>query len=149
MNLKVLLLSILLLIEPVSNEQIQKNMGFKQSEAIGYNINYQQSQALKSPGYHSVTVVANDGTSFTVTYWVGAGLLIDYNIAHVLNDGGLDLQNTYRSEASLLAAIQVALVEYNSKTFPVGSPFCLFLLGGAYALHKMRKKHEQDNDLSE
>lgn len=142
-RLKTLLLSIFLLIQPVSNEQIQQNMGFKQSEVIEYNINNVRPP-LKSPGYNRITVTANDGTNFTIVYWVGVGILIDYKEVDVISSGGLNLQSTYPNEQALQAAISAALAEYNRKLMPIGSPFCLFLLGGGYALYKNRKRKKNE-----
>ena len=112
-------------------------MGFKQSEVIEYNINNVRPP-LKSPGYNSITVIANDGKEFTIVYWVGIGVLIDQKETHVIRNGGLNIQSTYPNEQALQAAISAALAEYNRKLMPIGSPFCLFLLGSGYALYKKK-----------
>ena len=50
--MKLLLLFIFLIIQPVSKEQIYNNTGFRRSEAINYNINnYSNPQMHKVRGY--------------------------------------------------------------------------------------------------
>lgn len=96
---KLLLLFILLFIQPVSNEQIQQNIGQQQY------ISYQQSnKARYASGYCSKTFLVN-GKYYTVTYWVGYGIIVGKNAVRIINDGGLGLNSSYKDEAALFAAI--------------------------------------------
>lgn len=134
-----LLILLLLFIQPVSNEQIQQNIGFQQPQIV----EYQQTQysQFKGPAkapwrddYYTVT--ATNGQVFTVVYRTIIG---DYGII-VRNDGGLGLSSWYSSVSELQQAIQKAIEEYNHSV-PIGDPIiCLLLFGSLYLTYVWYKQ---------
>ena len=139
---KLLLILLLLFIQPVSNEQIQKNMGFQQPEIVYYQ---QQPECFQSTGpakapwrWETYTVTAADGHVFTVRYRTVVGSVIVYDV----DGGGLDLDSWYFTKDDLINAINKALQDYNMSV-PIGDiPICLLLLFGVsycvYILYKQR-----------
>ena len=137
--MKILLALILLLVQPVSNEQIQQNMGFQQPQIVYYQ---QQPEYFQSTGpakapwrddYYTVT--AANGQVFTVVYRTIIG---DYGIV-VRDDSGLGLSSWYNSVSELQQAVQKAIEEYNHSV-PIGDPtICLLLFGSLYLTYLLYK----------
>lgn len=125
-----LLILLFLLIQPVSNEQIQQNMGFQQPQIVQYQQQpqYFATGSAKAPWrYETYTVTAIDGTVFTVRYRTIVGSIAVYDV----DGGGLDLDYWYLTKSDLINAINQALQEYNMSV-PSGSPICLLLFGISY-----------------
>lgn len=137
-----LLILLFLIIQPVSNEQIQQNIGFQQPQIVQYQQQPEYFQATgpaKAPWrQETYTVTAADGHVFTIRYRTVVGSVIVYDV-----DGGcLDLDSWYFTKDDLIRAIQSALKDYNMSV-PIGDiPICLLLLFGVsyfgYILYKQR-----------
>lgn len=99
---------------------------------------YQQnntSSPRKAIGNTSYTVYANDGTPFKVSYVEVSAF--GYGYYGIINDAGLDLDTTYWSLDSLIAAVNAAVEKYNM-SMPIGPPICLLLFGLLYLLKKRK-----------
>lgn len=130
-----LLILLFLIIQPVSNEQIQQNMGFQQPEIIQYQQQPQYFQAsgpAKAPWrWETYTVTAVDGHMFTIRYRTFIGSFAVYDV----DNDGLGLSSWYLTESDLINAINKALQDYNMSV-PIGDPtICLLLFGSLYLIY--------------
>lgn len=137
--MKILLALILLLIQPVSNEQIQQNMGFQQPQIVQYQQQpqyFQHTGPAKAPWRDDYyTVIAANGKVFTIVYRTIIG---DYGII-VRDDDGLGLSGWYGSIYDMQQAVQKAIEQYNQNV-PVGSPICLLLFVNLYLTYVWYKQ---------
>lgn len=135
-----LLILLLLVIQPISNEQIQQNMElqYQQTQQIEQyqQHEYQTKGPVKSPFRDDCYIVrGKDGIAFTIVYRTIIG---DYGVI-IIDDSGLGLSGWYSSLYSMYQAANKAIDEYN-KALPIGSPICLFLMGIVYLMYVWNKQ---------
>lgn len=128
---RLLLILLFLIIQPVSNEQIQQNIGFQQPQIVQYQ---------QQPEYFTGSAKAQNRSVKSITVQTVTGPITIWYEDHpiglkIIDSGGLNLSGIYL-HFTFQSAIYRAVEEYNkSFSTPIGDPtICLLLFGSLYLI---------------
>lgn len=126
-----LLILLFLIIQPVSNEQIQQNIGFQQPQIVQYQ---------QQPEYFTSSAKAQNRSVKSITVQTVTGPITIWYEDHpiglkIIDSGGLNLSGIYL-HLTFQSAIYRAVEEYNkSFSTPIEDPIiCLLLFGSLYLI---------------